>query len=811
MSIYENEGENSSIATLSSSDADSSSWTYSLVSGEGATDNTAVSIGGNNGNEIILSANPNSSVQENYSVRVQVTDNHGNSYEEIIEFKVIPNLAPIDIIVSDENGVILLPTYQGESSRFDLSTPDTVILENGSGDWTFIETNETAQASEGVYVEFSTFTDNTYMGGTWGLNDSTTSVGSDPYDVLDYSFSFSGASVNHVQILELGEAHSASISTYEEGDIFAINIDKDTQQVTYLHNGTVIYTSSVIANASANYSFAGAQNTENAGIANLEFSAASGLSIYQNEGANSSIATLSSSDADSSSWTYSLVSGEGATDNTAVSIGGNNGNEIILSANPNSSVQENYSVRVQVTDNHGQTFEKVVEFKVLSSSGTTSSDGDFTFGEVDNSTSSLLYTWGQAVQKFTGHTFGDNELNIPDITLDNLSDNTIVVLSNIQIGMVIFDKSNPDNTFTSSIYNTSVDVSSWNLENLSVNVAQNIFTHVNSYSYGSVYRTDAYQEEITLSVRTKDATSQEQGVIQEVTLSINVTESARWISSPIILDLDHDGIETLGLENAVRFDIDADGDKDKTGWVGADDGLLVRDINGDGIINDASELFGEETIKNDGTKAKDGYDALKEMDSNNDGVINKDDELFDELKVWRDLNSDGITDENEMISLEAANVSEISLEYEESNIEDKGNIIGLQGSYKDNEGNEHDAADVWFSYDKNSASEGIDLDINRINNSTLNLNNDKHDIINLKFDELIASTNEDDELIILGERGDTIILEGGIKNDENEDGKWEQSGTKEDEEGKTYSIFQSTNGTSIVKLLIEEDIDIDTF
>ena len=639
INIYENAGENQTIAVLSADDDDSTSWTYELVSGDGSTDNAAVSIGGVNGNELILVANPNASTQENYSVRVQVTDNHGNTYEEIIAFNVVPNAAPTDI----------------------------------------------------------------------------------------------------------------------------------------------------------------------------EFSSTEALVVRENPGEEESITVLSAKDDDSSSWTYTLISGDGSSNNALVSIGGINGDELILKSSVDISEDANYSVRIQVEDNHGKTFEKIVEFKVLANSGTTSSNGDFTFGDVDDSTSSLLYTWGQAVQKFTGHTFGDNELNIPDITLDNLSDNTIVVLSNIQIGMVIFDKSNPDNTFTSSIYNTSVDVSSWDLENLSVNVAQNIFTHVNSYSYGSVYRTDAYQEEITLSVRTKDATNQEQGVIQEVSLSINVTESARWISSPIILDLDHDGIETLGLENAVRFDIDADGDKDKTGWVGADDGLLVRDINGDGIINDASELFGEETIKNDGTKAKDGYDALKELDSNNDGVINKDDELFDELKVWRDLNSDGITDENEMISLEAANVSEISLEYEESNIEDKGNIIGLQGSYKDNEGNEHAAADVWFSYDKNSASEGIDLDINRINNSTLNLNNDKQDIINLKFDELIASTNEDDELIILGERGDSIILDGGIKSDENEDGKWEQSGTKEDEEGKTYSIFQSTNGTSIVKLLIEEDIDINTF
>ena len=104
------------------------------------------------------------------------------------------------------------------------------------------------------------------------------------------------------------------------------------------------------------------------------------------------------------------------------------------------------------------------------------------------------------------------------------------------------------------------------------------------------------------------------------------------LGTPIILDLDGDGVETISKANGTLFDIDADGDLDATGWVGGDDALLVRDINNDGVISNASELFGEEMIKADGTKASDGYDALREYDSNADGVINADDENFDQLK-----------------------------------------------------------------------------------------------------------------------------------------------------------------------------------
>ena len=109
------------------------------------------------------------------------------------------------------------------------------------------------------------------------------------------------------------------------------------------------------------------------------------------------------------------------------------------------------------------------------------------------------------------------------------------------------------------------------------------------------------------------------------------------------------------------FDHNADSIKTGTGWVRPDDGLLVRDLNGNGLIDSGRELFGIDTLKANNTLAANGFDALKELDSNRDGFITVLDTVFAELKVWRDANQDGISQAAEMQSLSTLGISSIGV------------------------------------------------------------------------------------------------------------------------------------------------------
>ncbi|MCX2766816.1 calcium-binding protein [Pseudoalteromonas sp. B530] len=130
---------------------------------------------------------------------------------------------------------------------------------------------------------------------------------------------------------------------------------------------------------------------------------------------------------------------------------------------------------------------------------------------------------------------------------------------------------------------------------------------------------------------------------------------------PLAVDLDGDGIETKSLENGVHFDLDNSGFAEKVSWLAPDDGFVFLDRNHDGIVNGGGELFGTETMLASGDFARDGYEALAELDSNEDGIIDAQDTQFAALKVWQDLNSDGVSSEGELFSLAELSITELSL------------------------------------------------------------------------------------------------------------------------------------------------------
>ncbi|MRT33701.1 calcium-binding protein [Xylella fastidiosa] len=152
---------------------------------------------------------------------------------------------------------------------------------------------------------------------------------------------------------------------------------------------------------------------------------------------------------------------------------------------------------------------------------------------------------------------------------------------------------------------------------------------------------------------------------------------------PLALDLDGDGIETTGSDGRViLFDHDADGVKTGTGWLKPDDGWLVLDRNGNGTIDSGRELFGTDTVKRNGQLATDGFDALRDVDSNQDGKIDAADRVFANLRIWRDLNQDGISQANELSTLDANHIVSIGVTATAGRVDlGNGNVQTAAGAF----------------------------------------------------------------------------------------------------------------------------------
>ncbi|UIT40690.1 calcium-binding protein [Xylella fastidiosa] len=157
---------------------------------------------------------------------------------------------------------------------------------------------------------------------------------------------------------------------------------------------------------------------------------------------------------------------------------------------------------------------------------------------------------------------------------------------------------------------------------------------------------------------------------------------------PLVLDLDGDGIETVAAGKHILFDHDGDGIKHASGWVKPDDGFLVLDRNGNGRIDDGSELFGADTVLANGHKATSGFEALRDLDSNGDGLFDAADARFTDVRVWRDLNQDGQSQANELFTLSSLGIASITLT--PTNTEDvdlgNGNLIDNRGTYTRTDG-----------------------------------------------------------------------------------------------------------------------------
>jgi len=207
------------------------------------------------------------------------------------------------------------------------------------------------------------------------------------------------------------------------------------------------------------------------------------------------------------------------------------------------------------------------------------------------------------------------------------------------------------------------------------------------------HRGDTYSGSDPFTIRVTDA----QGA--STTVGIGATHRGTSPSGggfPVVVDLANDGIELVRpADSNVFMDINGDSHRDRMGWAAPSDAVLVLDANQDGRV----DIDHEVSFVGHLPGARTDLEGLVAHDSNGDGQITSADDRWKDFGLFQDRNGNGVQDEGEFLSLEAAGLRSISLTREGEPEMNQGNVVFGTSAVTWSDGSATRAADVMFAGD----------------------------------------------------------------------------------------------------------------
>jgi uncharacterized protein YjbI with pentapeptide repeats len=444
--VAENQSPGTLVGTLSTTDPDAANtFTYSLVSGTGSTDNASFSI---SSEQLLTAATFNYETKSSYSIRIRSTDQDGSYYEKQFTITVTNvNETPTDISLSsstvaeNQSPGTLVGTLS--TTDPDAANTFTYSLVSGTGDADnasfSISSNQLLTATTFNYDTKSSYSirirstdqDGLYYEKQFTIT--ATNVNETPTDISLYPSSIAeNAPIGtHIGIFSTTDPDSANTFICS-----LVSGTGDTDNASFTLSSNRLFTATALNHATKSSYSIRVRSTDQGGLYyEKQFTITvidlnetptditlSSSTIAENNSVNYVIGTLLTTDPDAANtFTYSLVSGTGSTDNASFNI---NGSQLRASEIFNYKTKSSYSIRIRSTDQDGLYYEKqftiaVTDVNETQANGSLTDLNNINYTLTINNNTYNIY--GNVIPSLSGQSFVSENLGSVNLYNTNLT------------------------------------------------------------------------------------------------------------------------------------------------------------------------------------------------------------------------------------------------------------------------------------------------------------------------------------------------------------------------------------------------------